>query len=110
MRIRLIGGGPWDGVEFDVPELPDEIRFRTLLLEFESDSKNPNVEHVRSDKREHHQYHLSGRSLKEGITLRVGENLPHEPEEGEDLLDLIDESLVIYSYRYAPGEKVWWDN
>ena len=111
MRVRFLGGGPWDGVEFDIPNdpLPGAIAFRFLRSKMECDPNNPLVTHMSADIRDHHQYFLETRQLREGVTLRVGENLPHEPEQGEDPLDLVDDSLLVYVYKYAPGKKLYWE-
>jgi hypothetical protein len=106
-----LGGGPWDGVEFDIPKepLPDAIAFRFLSVDMKMDPNDPLVTPMSMDKRDHHQYFLESRQLKAGVTLRVGENLPHEPEQGEDPLDLVDESLLVYIYKYTPGKRLWWE-
>ena len=107
MRARF-SGGPWDGVEFDAPFCPDVIHFRHLDQRAEKDEGRSGFR-IKSAKREHHQYLLDGPKLLEGVEPVVGVNLSREPEDGEDLVHLADESVVVMQYRYAPGEPAWWE-
>ena len=107
MRMRFVGG-PWDGVEFDATYCPDQIGMRDLDIDSER-CEDDMTEVFRMSKREHHQYLLEAPRLKEGVKLKVGENLEREPEEGEDPLDLVEEELIVMVYRYAPGQRVWWE-
>lgn len=110
MLIRFFNRGPWDGIQFEAPiELaPHAFCCRDMHAAFEP-TNDPNVEVVHSLKRDHHQYFFDHRKLRDGVQLKVGENLPRDPENGEDPLDLVDEDLIVMAYRYAPGEKVWWE-
>ncbi len=103
MRIRF-NGGPWDGVEFDSPICPHAIGFRHLDVRFEKTEK-PLVSQMHSARRDHHHYLFDQPKIEEGTQLVVGENLEREPKEGESLLDLVDPKLIVWHYRYAPGEE-----
>ena len=103
MRIRF-NGGPWDGVEFESPVCPDAIGFRHLDVRFEA-TKKPLVWRMHSARRDHHQYLFDRPKIEEGVQLIVGENLEREPQEGEPLMELVDPKLLVFHYRYAPGEK-----
>ncbi len=108
MLVRFFNGGPWDGIEFEAIYAPQAIGFRDMDVTYEQ-TDDPTVEVMQSSKRDHHQYLFDHRKLRDGVQLTVGVNLPREPQKGEDPLDLVDESLIVMVYRYAPGEKAWWE-
>lgn len=108
MRIRF-NGGPWDGVEFEAPFCPAAIGFRHTGMRFDPIKGKPFVFKVHAAKRNHHQYRFDKPAVLEGVELKVGVNLAREPREGEDLLELVDDGLILMHYRYAPTEGAWWD-
>jgi hypothetical protein len=105
MRLRFTEGGPWDGVEFESDFAPMEIGFRDTAIG-DIDPKKPLV--MPMSERNHHRYVICGTTLKEGVKLVVGENLKREPEEGEDILHLVDSDLLVFEYKYSPGLPEWW--
>jgi hypothetical protein len=84
MKIRF-DGGPWDGVEFDVPFCPDAIAFRHLDTRYEPVPEEGNLAcRVYTARRDHHQYLADPSRINEW------------EEEGVP---------AVWVYRYAPGEK-----
>jgi hypothetical protein len=108
MRIRF-NGGPWDGVEFEAPFCPDAIGFRHTDMRYDPVKGKLFAFKVHAAKRNHHQYLFDKPAVLEGVELKVGQNLAREPRDGEDLIELVDDSLVVMHYRYAPTEGPWWE-
>jgi hypothetical protein len=109
MRVRF-NGGPWDGVEFEAPFYPDTIGFRHEQVRLDPVKGKPLVFESLTAERNHHQYLFDQPKLSEGVELEVGVNLAREPKEGDNLLDLVDESVIVVHYRYAPTEGPWWED
>jgi hypothetical protein len=106
MKICFVHG-PWDGVEVEADYFPERIGFRKQQVAIE-DVQGLEMT-MSSSKGEDHQYLLKDRRLKEGVQLKVGENLEREPKEGEDICDLVNDDLIVMVYEYAPGKKLWWE-
>lgn len=80
----IFKGGPWDGSNFELPLLPDQILLRTSCPSQKGPLAKGTIDLGQDF--EHHVYTAKKRTVQSSINLIVGENLVREPEEGEDIL------------------------
>jgi hypothetical protein len=96
--LARFNGGPWDGVEIEIPFTPEQISFRTRNVWFDTKGPLDNMAAFVPKEDHLHEYLASGPKLREGVLLNQGETI-----------ELLDDSLVVHQYRYAPGEPTEWD-
>lgn len=103
----IFKGGPWDGFEFDAPLLPNQLILRMLCPSQEGPPPKGTID--LGQEHEHHVYSAKGRRVQSGVTLVVGENISRDPEEGEDICDLVDDDALEVLFEHTPNAKTWLD-
>ena len=106
-------GGPWDGCEMKTSYLPNQLVLRALKFggndkPAENDFSFGDID-LSFSENDLNTYTLRGRRIVSGVTLSVGVNMEREPEEGDDICDLVSEEVLEAVYDHTPSVKGWFD-